>query len=48
MQPGTSFSWKSGPGTIRSTFEVVQRPTELSWSGLLARLKAEAERRTLR
>jgi hypothetical protein len=33
VQPGTSFSWKSGPGTIRSTFQVVQRPTELSWTG---------------
>jgi hypothetical protein len=33
VQPGTTFSWKSGPGTIRSTFQVVQRPTELSWTG---------------
>jgi hypothetical protein len=33
VQPGTSFSWKAGPGTIRSTFQVVQRPTELSWTG---------------
>jgi Polyketide cyclase / dehydrase and lipid transport/Phospholipase_D-nuclease N-terminal len=33
VQPGTSFRWKSGPGTIRSTFQVVQRPTELSWTG---------------
>jgi carbon monoxide dehydrogenase subunit G len=32
-QPGTSFSWKSGPGTIRSTFQVVERPAELSWTG---------------
>lgn len=33
VRPGTSFSWKSGPGTIRSTFQVVERPTELSWIG---------------
>ncbi len=33
VQPGTSFSWRSGPGTIRSTLEVVERPTELSWTG---------------
>jgi len=33
VRPGTSFSWKSGPGTIRSTFQVVERPTELSWTG---------------
>jgi hypothetical protein len=33
VQPGTRFNWKSGPGTIRSTFQVVQRPTELSWTG---------------
>ena len=33
VQPGTSFRWKSGPGTIRSTLQVVQRPTELSWTG---------------
>ena len=33
VQPGSSFSWKAGPGTIRSTFQVVQRPTELSWTG---------------
>ncbi len=33
VQPGTRFSWKSGPGTIRSTFQVVERPAELSWTG---------------
>ena len=31
--PGTRFTWKSGPGTIRSTFQVVERPTELAWTG---------------
>ena len=33
VRPGTTFSWKSGPGTIRSTFQVVERPTELAWTG---------------
>jgi hypothetical protein len=33
VQPGTTFSWKSGPGTITSTFQLVDRPTELSWTG---------------
>jgi hypothetical protein len=50
VRPGTTFSWKSGPGTITSTFHVYRlRPserhpghtiltTEESWGGLLARL----------
>jgi hypothetical protein len=33
VQPGTTFSWKSGPGTITSTFQVVDEPTELTWTG---------------
>ena len=33
VQPGTTFSWKSGPGTITSTFQVVEEPTELTWTG---------------
>jgi hypothetical protein len=33
LRPGTTFTWRSGPGTIRSTLEVVERPTELSWTG---------------
>jgi hypothetical protein len=33
LQPGTTFSWKSGPGTITSTFLVVEQPTELTWTG---------------
>jgi hypothetical protein len=33
LQPGTRFSWKSGPGTIRSTLQVVERPAELAWTG---------------
>ena len=33
VRPGTSFSWRSGPGTITSTFQVVEQPTELTWTG---------------
>lgn len=33
VQPGTTFSWRSGPGTITSTFQVVDEPTELTWTG---------------
>lgn len=33
MRPGTTFTWRSGPGTITSTLQVVERPTELSWTG---------------
>jgi hypothetical protein len=40
VRPGTSFSWKSGPGTIRSTFQVVERPTELSWTGRTMGIRA--------
>ena len=31
--PGTTFRWKSGPGTITSTFQVVDGPTKLTWTG---------------
>jgi hypothetical protein len=33
VRPGTTFRWKSGPGTITSTFQVVEPPTELTWTG---------------
>jgi hypothetical protein len=33
LRPGTTFSWKSGPGRITSTLQVVDRPTELTWTG---------------
>jgi hypothetical protein len=33
VQPGTTFTWKSGPGTITSTFQVVEPPAELTWTG---------------
>ena len=33
VRPGTTSSWQSGPGTITPTFQVVQQPTELAWTG---------------
>lgn len=30
---GIAFRWKAGPGTIRSTFRVVDRPRALGWTG---------------
>ena len=33
LAPGTSFTWKAGPGTIRSTLREVDRPHVLGWTG---------------
>jgi hypothetical protein len=33
VRPGTTSSWQSGPGTITPTFQVVDQPTELPWTG---------------
>jgi hypothetical protein len=33
LAPGTSFEWKVGPGTIRSTLREVDRPRVLGWTG---------------
>lgn len=30
---GTTFRWKAGPGTIKSTFRVVDQPHVLGWTG---------------
>jgi hypothetical protein len=30
---GVSFTWKSGPATIRSVFRAVDRPKLLAWTG---------------
>jgi uncharacterized protein YndB with AHSA1/START domain len=30
---GTSFEWKAGPGTIRSTLKEVDRPRLVGWTG---------------
>jgi hypothetical protein len=33
VRPGPTSSWRSGPGTITPAFQVVDRPTELAWTG---------------
>jgi len=33
LKVGSVFRWKSGPGTITSTFEEVEAPREIGWSG---------------
>jgi hypothetical protein len=33
LAPGTSFTWKAGPGTIRSAFREVDWPHVLAWTG---------------
>ena len=38
VRPGTTFRWTSGPGTITSTFQVVDEPTELAWTGKTLRM----------
>ena len=32
-QAGTTFRWKSGPGSIVSTLQVVDPPREIGWTG---------------
>jgi len=40
LQAGTSFSWKAGPGTIRSTVLQMEEPHRLLWSGTTLGIKA--------
>jgi len=40
LQAGKSFSWKAGPGTIRSTVLQMQKPKELVWSGTTLGIRA--------
>jgi uncharacterized protein YndB with AHSA1/START domain len=40
LAPGSTFRWKAGPGTIVSTFEVVDPPREVGWSGKTFGVKA--------
>lgn len=40
LQAGTTFTWKSGPGTITSTLEAVKKPHLIGWSGKLFGIRA--------
>jgi uncharacterized protein YndB with AHSA1/START domain len=40
IQPGSIFRWKTRTGTIASTFQVVERPHALAWTGKALGLRA--------
>ncbi len=40
VAPGTQFSWKAGPGLIRSTFRAVESPRLLAWTGRTMGIRA--------
>ncbi len=33
VAPGSSFTWKAGGATIRSTIQEVERPRRIAWTG---------------
>ena len=38
--PGTVFRWKSGSSSLTSTFQVVDPPREIGWTGTTMGIKA--------
>jgi uncharacterized membrane protein len=40
VEKGSSFRWKAGPGTIRSTLEHVEPPRVIAWSGTTLGIRA--------
>jgi uncharacterized protein YndB with AHSA1/START domain len=46
VAPDATFTWKSGPSTIKSTFAVVEPERELTWTGISSGAKA-VDRHTL-
>jgi uncharacterized membrane protein len=38
--PGTTFTWKAGPGTLTSTVQKVDRPTAIGWTGTTMGIRA--------
>lgn len=40
LAPGTSFVWKAGPGTIRSTLQEVDAPRTIAWTGVTFGIRA--------
>lgn len=40
IAPGTRFSWKAGPGTIRSRVEEIEEPERLVWTGKTLGIRA--------
>jgi uncharacterized protein YndB with AHSA1/START domain len=40
LEPGSTFRWKAGPGTIVSTLEEVNAPSSIRWRGKTLSIKA--------
>jgi uncharacterized membrane protein len=40
IEEGSTFRWKAGPGTIRSTIEDMDRPTRMAWTGISLGIRA--------
>jgi uncharacterized protein YndB with AHSA1/START domain len=40
LAPGSTFQWKSGPGTIKSILGEVDPPRKIAWSGQTMGIKA--------
>jgi hypothetical protein len=40
IAPGTSFVWKAGPGTIKSSIAEVQAPRRIVWTGVTFGIRA--------
>lgn len=38
--PGTTFTWRAGPGTLTSTVQKVDRPTAIGWTGTTMGIRA--------
>ena len=45
VEPGATFRWKAGPGTIVSTVEEVDPPRRVRWRGKTLSIQAEHEYR---
>lgn len=40
LEPGSEFTWKAGPGRIRSTLTRVDGPTDIAWTGRTMGIRA--------
>lgn len=40
LAPGSIFKWKSGPSSLTSTLQVVDRPRQIAWTGKSMGIKA--------
>jgi uncharacterized protein YndB with AHSA1/START domain len=40
VAPGTSFDWKAGPGTIKSSIAEVEAPNRIVWTGVTFGIRA--------